>query len=105
MENLEAIYDAHIAPLMDQINAICQQHQIPMFATFQFSNEQFGTAVQPNKGHAVFAHLPVLLQCAEPTGINVDKFIMWLMRRYQGQPHSSLCLHQLGLSAEGATEG
>ena len=32
----EAIYDAQISPLMEQIIAICKEHRIPMLATFQY---------------------------------------------------------------------
>lgn len=32
----EEIYDAQIAPLMEQIIAICSEHQIPMLASFAY---------------------------------------------------------------------
>ncbi len=35
----EAIYDAQIYPLMAQVIAICQEHRIPMLATFQYKQE------------------------------------------------------------------
>lgn len=36
---LEAVYDAEIAPLMDRIIAICQEHGIPMMASFVYEND------------------------------------------------------------------
>ena len=38
MNNKEAIYDEKIAPLVNEILALCKEHEIPMFATFQYSD-------------------------------------------------------------------
>lgn len=35
----ERVYDEKIHPLMAQIIAICEEHAIPIAATFQFSSE------------------------------------------------------------------
>lgn len=49
MENLEKVYDEQIHPLMDQIIAICQKHNMPMVATFEYASEHFcSTALLPN---------------------------------------------------------
>lgn len=37
--DLEDIYDAQIAPLMDKIIGICKEHKLPMFATFLYAND------------------------------------------------------------------
>ena len=37
--DLEAVYDAEIAPLMTQIIEICHKHKLPMFATFLCMND------------------------------------------------------------------
>ena len=34
--DLEAVYDAKIAPLMTQIIAICKRHELPMIASFAY---------------------------------------------------------------------
>ena len=34
--DLEAIYDAEIGPLMAQIIAICERHELPMIASFAY---------------------------------------------------------------------
>lgn len=36
--DLEAVYDAEIAPLMTQIIAICQRHNMPMLASFMYQH-------------------------------------------------------------------
>lgn len=38
----EAVYDREIAPLMDQIIAICKANRIPVFASFQFGTSDDG---------------------------------------------------------------
>lgn len=38
--DLEAVYDAEIAPLMMQIIDICKRHRLPMFATFIFRDTE-----------------------------------------------------------------
>lgn len=35
--DLEEVYDERIAPLMSEIIAICQEHKMPMVATFQYA--------------------------------------------------------------------
>jgi hypothetical protein len=37
--DLEAIYDAEIAPLMTKIIEVCQAHKMPVFATFLYRND------------------------------------------------------------------
>lgn len=39
IQDNEAVYDSQIAPLMDQIIAICKQHNIPVAATFQLTGD------------------------------------------------------------------
>jgi len=36
--DLEAVYDAEIAPLMSKIIEVCKKHKMPMFATFLYKN-------------------------------------------------------------------
>lgn len=36
--DLENVYDEQISPLMQQIIAICQEHSMPMIASFAFEN-------------------------------------------------------------------
>lgn len=37
--DLEAVYDAEIAPLMTKIIGICKKHKLPMFATFMYASD------------------------------------------------------------------
>jgi hypothetical protein len=36
--DLESVYDEQISPLMQQIIAICNEHQMPMVCSFAFEN-------------------------------------------------------------------
>jgi hypothetical protein len=36
----EAVYDAEIAPLMDQIIAVCKREHIPLLASFQLTGNE-----------------------------------------------------------------
>lgn len=40
--DLEAVYDADIAPLMTKIIEICKAHKLPMFAAFLYQNDPEG---------------------------------------------------------------
>lgn len=40
MKDLEQVYDDEISPLMSQIIAICKKHEMPMFATFQYKDNE-----------------------------------------------------------------
>jgi hypothetical protein len=40
--DLEAIYDAEIAPLMTKIIDICKTHGMPMVASFEYANDGNG---------------------------------------------------------------
>lgn len=62
----EQVYDEQIAPLMKQIIEICQQHRLPMLATFAYANGdgqasfctsalQFGGRENPRLRAAVMA--------------------------------------------------
>jgi len=52
----EAVYDAEIFPLMNQIIDICKRHKIPMLCTFQYcddtrpDNAGFCTSAIPFRG-------------------------------------------------------
>lgn len=35
--DLEKVYDEQIAPLMTKIIAVCNEHKMPIFATFQYA--------------------------------------------------------------------
>lgn len=97
----ETVYDEQIAPLVTQIIEICRQYNIPIFATFQYAPESFcTTGIQGDGGHGIIQHLLVMVQnCAEPRGINVDKYITWLLQdAYKNNAnHSSVYLQMLGV--------
>lgn len=41
--DLESIYNDQIAPLMDQIIAICKTHKMPIAATFEYATDNHCT--------------------------------------------------------------
>lgn len=97
MKNKEKIYDEKIAPLMKQIIQICKEEKIPMFADFQYSNEDFCTTTLAHNidgEHIVIKTYNAMSQCkGEENGINVDKFLIWLM---QFKNTSSMYMQLLG---------
>lgn len=40
MSNMETIYDKRIAPLMEEIIAICREYHIPVVASYQLNSEE-----------------------------------------------------------------
>jgi hypothetical protein len=102
MKNKEKIYDEEISPLIKKIVEICEKNDIPLFATFQYSDELFcSTHIFGDGKHPVFEHYDAIRQCAQHSSVNVDKYIFWLLKTSRGKKHSSLFLHRLGNPANG----
>lgn len=97
MKNKEQIYDAEISPLINQIIMICKEHKIPMFTTFQYSNEGFCTTAGGKDSTPVFDNYMAMAQCVEDNGFNIDKYLIWVMKTAQKHGHSSMYLNQLGV--------
>lgn len=100
MNDKEKIYDEQISPLMKQIIQICKANDIPVFAEFQYGDCDFVKTNVSTTGHWLFHWLDACTQCAQPDGMNADKFIMWLMNSGK-ENKSSACLHLLGKKVEG----
>ena len=49
------------------------------------------------EGHPVFEYYDALKQCSEIDGINIDKFMFWVMRGAKEKGHSSIILSQLNI--------
>lgn len=100
MTDKEAIYDEKISPLMAQIIEICQEHKIPMFAEFQYSDGGFckSAVFGPEcESHCIFQYLYALTKCIRSAGINIDSFMFAVMRSAREHGHSSIILKQLGV--------
>lgn len=97
MKDKENIYDEKIAPLMTQIIDICKENQLPFFASFQYADNDFCTSGGRMKGHPVFEYYEAIKQCMELEGINIDKFMFWVMRGAREKGHSSIILSQLDI--------
>ena len=96
MEDKELVYDEKIAPLMTQLLEVCQREGIPMFASFQYSYDGFCTSAL-STGHCIFDSYRVLAQCAEPGGVNVDKYMNWVAKDARKNGHSSMYLKMAGI--------
>lgn len=92
----EKVYDDLISPLMVQILKLCETYDLPMFTSFQFSPDGFCTSCI-DTGHLVMQHHKAIAQCAEGTGVNVDKYMFWVAKQARLTGHSSLVLHQMGV--------
>lgn len=101
MENKEKIYDEQIAPLMAKIIEICKKEDIAIFAEFQIADNDFCTTLisNKNKHHCLFPLLNALISCMEGTGINIDKFYIWLSQKYSNK--SSVIMKLLGKEPTG----
>lgn len=100
MKDKEAIYDEKISPLMKQILEVCEEHGMPMFATFQFSDYGFCTSAMEHDGHHVIRFHRALAQCGEGERVNIDKFMFWVAKEAKGKSHSSIVLKQMGVPCE-----
>lgn len=103
MEDLERVYDEQISPLMKQIIDICKEHGMPMFTEFQFNDDGFCMTRLHGKddnGHPLFNHFEALIQCIQDGGVNIDKYMFWVMRHARKDGHSSIILSQLGIPVE-----
>lgn len=112
----EKIYDEQISHLIQQVIEICKKNKIPMFANFGFDpvpkvEDEEGrypadSCVSSLLGegynhHWVYEHFNVLHQCRCETGVNVDKYFMWLEKQVKEHGgHGSIYLSQLGISPE-----
>ena len=96
MNDKERIYDEHIAPLMTQLIEVCQREGVPMFASFQYSDDGFCTSAF-STGHCVFDHYRALAQCAEHGGVNADKYMNWVAKGARKNGHGSIYLKMAGI--------
>jgi hypothetical protein len=95
MIDKEKIYDEQIFPKMKEILEICKKENIPMIAEFQYSDDGFcKSVIKSGDSHPMFTFLDALSQCIEEDGMNIDKFLLWMLRE-AGDNHSSLMLHKL----------
>lgn len=101
MEDKEKAYDEHVSPLVQRLIEACQEHGVPMFCTFQFSQDGFCTSAL-STGHPVIDHHRALSQCADGPGVNLDKYLVWVVKKVkeEGKGHNSIFLHQAGIPTE-----
>ena len=94
----EEVYDKQIAPLMTKIIEICKKHKLPVFASFEYDKEKFCTTSLIGKefdSSPIFAHFSVLIECMQEDGINIDKYLGWIIRGTKKGEHRSVYLKML----------
>ncbi len=98
--NKEQIYDEKINPLMAEIIKLSRENQIPVVAFFDLKEDEHENSLfcettllpEPGKCHPVFDFIRAIFYARESTGVNVDKFFMWLMKKVKTEGHGSVYL-------------
>jgi hypothetical protein len=83
--DLEKVYDEQISPLMAQIIEICQQHKIPMVASFQYATEENCSTVllyKERETSPMLRRMALLLKGLKQPGVRVT------MMDHNGNPVS-----------------
>lgn len=65
-QNLEALYDAEIAPLMERISTLATEHGIPFVASFQIASDPVKGTLHASVGH-IPAHADATIRAAAYT--------------------------------------
>lgn len=96
MKTKDEIYNKKIHPLMAQIVQICRDNEIPVFATFECTDDKsfYSTSIYDHN-HPVFGYYEALRQCLMENAVNMDKFLFWLMEKARKEGHSSILLSKL----------
>ena len=64
--DLEDVYDEKIAPLMDQIIAVCKEHKLPMVASFQYMGDDLCTTALLFEEREICHELEAAFQAVKP---------------------------------------
>jgi hypothetical protein len=102
MDDKEHLYDTKVSPLVRQLLAVCEEHGIPMFATFQFSDTGFCTSAREEQGHPLIRHMRALSQCARGNGVDVDRYMNWVAKAARVEGHGSIYLLKAGVPLQPA---
>jgi hypothetical protein len=78
MATKEHVYDQQIAPLMEQIIAICKAHSINTHASFLLDDDMMATTHLPLDGDPVMLEM---LRVAAFSRGNLDAFVINMARR------------------------
>lgn len=100
----EKIYDEEISPLMQQLIEKCKEHKMPLFIECEYAPGDFCKSnLSPNDWdpHAVFTTLEVISQCIQNGGVNIDKYLRWVIKQIkEAGGHGSIYMSMLGYKAE-----
>lgn len=94
----EEFYDSEVAPVLMDLAKKHQERGLAFFALSQWGAEEAArTVTLPENPMAVFRYLNVLAQAAVGSGVNIDSFMLAVMREAREKGHSSMVLKQLGV--------
>jgi hypothetical protein len=97
MDKKEKIYDEQIAHKLLEIADICKKHDMSIFASVEYKPGYFGTTRMFGKKHNIFDCYEAIRQCICGNGIDIDKFLRWVIKEAHKTGHSSIYLHLLGV--------
>jgi len=93
-QNKEDVYDQKIAPLMTQIIDICKEHQIPMFATYEYASGDFCDTILPDETGKNSITFQMIYWAAHCRG-NADRLIATMLKHAEEHGHNSAFLSRL----------
>lgn len=100
----EKIYDDEISPIVTQLIAKCKEHKMPLFLECEFNSGNFcKTNIAPEdwNPHAVFTTFEVISRCIQDGGVNIDKYLMWVIKQIEKNGgHGSIYMSKLGYKTE-----
>lgn len=96
-EEREAFYDAEIAPELLRLGKLCQDNGLSFHSIVEWNPGDTGRTMCLVEGFSLQMDLSRAL--FESNG-NIDAFLFYLMKRARKTGHSSIVLHQLGVSHE-----
>jgi hypothetical protein len=97
MPDHKNVYETGIKPLLEQLTQICNKHDIPMFCTFQDTDETFRTTCI-NEEFSPFEKIK-LMWMAHQTW-TVDDFLKLLVKDAREYGHNSAFLKAMGIPTD-----
>lgn len=100
----EQIYDAEIAPKLQELAELCKKHGLSFVAVCEYATGQTGLTFTSPMDEDTTGATMFLAQTAALARGNFDALTFALMRHARKFGHSSMILKQLGVH-ESATQG
>jgi hypothetical protein len=94
MPERKNIYETGIKPLLEELKDVCNQHHIPMFCTFQDTEDTFRTTCV-NEEYSRFEKIKLMWMAHQSW--NIDDFLKLLVKDAREYGHSSKFLKAMGI--------